>query len=76
MASAEVPEITGQPVIDTPPLPEWPINFASAEPDLTEPTANRLYDLHGRIGGEETSDLILSTSGNHLRDRQGQPDTT
>ena len=58
-----VPAITGAPHIVTPPtLLDWPNDFKGTTPFLTEPTANRLNDLHGQIG---QCDIVLSTAGNY-----------
>lgn len=58
-----VPKITGSPEIVTPELLlEWPGDFKQADPYLTEPTANRLNDLHGEVG---RCDAVLSTAGNY-----------
>lgn len=57
------PKITGSPVIVTPPtLLDWPADFPEAIPYLTEPTSNRLNDLHGQVGN---CDVVLSTAGNY-----------
>jgi formylmethanofuran dehydrogenase subunit D len=58
-----VPKINGTPKIVAPEmLLDWPEDFAGVTPYLTEPTANRLNDLHGEIG---SCDIVLSTSGNY-----------
>ena len=60
---AEVPKITGTPTIITPEtLLDWPQEFPVTTPYLTEPTANRLHDLHGQVGN---CDIVLSTAGNY-----------
>ena len=67
-ASAEMPSITGKPVIDAPQILEWPLDGATATPSLHNPTSNSLYDLHGKV---DSCDLVLSTEGNYhmaLRD--------
>jgi hypothetical protein len=57
------PKITGTPHIVTPEtLLDWPSDFPGTIPDLTEPTANRLNDLHGQVG---QCDIVLSTAGNY-----------
>ena len=61
-AFAQAPAITGQPVIDSPQLLAWPRDFGPGDPDLSEPTANTLNDLHGTAGN---CDLVLSTEGNY-----------
>ena len=61
-ALAEVPKITGHPHIVTPDLLDWPADFPQVNPYLTEPTSNRLNDLHGNIGN---CDIVLSTAGNY-----------
>jgi len=64
-----MPIITGEPKIITPnELLDWPQDIPQSNPYLTEPTANRLNDLHGQIG---QCDIVLSTSGSYhmaLRD--------
>ncbi|HAK60060.1 MAG TPA: hypothetical protein DCO77_06705 [Nitrospiraceae bacterium] len=70
-ALAEVPVITGSPQIVTPALLDWPRDTEKQTPDLTEPTANRLEDLHGELVNCSSMDLVLSTAGNYhmaLRD--------
>lgn len=58
-----VPKITGAPAIVTPKnLLTWPGEYSGIKPYLTEPTANRLNDLHGQIG---RCDIVLSTAGNY-----------
>ncbi len=57
-----VPKVTGKPKIVTPDLLEWPSDFAQSSPYLTEPTANRLSDLHGQV---KNCDIVLSTAGNY-----------
>lgn len=62
-SSLATPEITGSPYIVTPPtLLDWPDDFPGVTPYLTEPTSNRLADLHGQIG---SCDIVLSTAGNY-----------
>jgi len=57
------PKITGSPKIVSPEsLLTWPSEFPIAGAYLTEPTANRLNDLHGQIG---RCDIVLSTAGNY-----------
>lgn len=57
-----VPKITGTPHIVSPNLLSWPSDHNGVKPNLTEPTANRLNDLHGQIAD---CDLVLSTAGNY-----------
>ncbi|MHB1676185.1 MAG: substrate-binding domain-containing protein [Sulfuriferula sp.] len=59
---AEMPTITGKPVIDTPQILDWPLDRSAAKPNLHDPTSNTLYDLHGQIA---SCDLVLSTEGNY-----------
>ena len=62
------PPITGAPIIDAPELLEWPKDNPPRDPDLTEPTSNRLWDFHGSI---DDCEMVLSTAGNYhmaLRD--------
>ena len=57
------PKIAGTPHIVTPDtLLQWPGDFPGTLPNLTEPTANRLNDLHGQVG---QCDIVLSTVGNY-----------
>ena len=61
--ASAAPQITGSPHIVTPAdLLDWPADFPQADPYLTEPTANRLNDLHGQIG---RCDIVMSTAGNY-----------
>ena len=65
------PVIAGVPTLSLPPLLDWPRDVAAPTPDLTEPTNNRLYDLHGEINDCASMDLVFSTAGNYhmaLRD--------
>ncbi len=67
-AMAEVPKITGKPVIDEPPILEWPSDRGTLTPNLNDPSANLLNDFHGELS---SADLVLSTEGNYhpaLRD--------
>ena len=68
---AEVPVITSSPTIDKPLLLEWPLDEAATDPDLSEPTANNINDLHARISKCDDINVVLSTAGNYhmaLRD--------
>lgn len=56
------PTITGKPTIDSPPVLNWERDRDTGTPDLTEPTSNRLWDLHSKMSD---CDLVLSTSGNY-----------
>lgn len=57
------PKITGSPQIVSPEsLLDWPADFPQSKPYLTEPTSNRLADLHGEVG---QCDIVLSTAGNY-----------
>jgi hypothetical protein len=60
-AGAEVPEITGKPVIDAPSLLDWPADQGRLIPNLNDPTANILHDVHAELS---SCDLVLSTEGN------------
>ena len=67
-ALADPLPITGTPTIDQPRLLRWPHDLHRRKPDLTEQTANRVYDLHAVF---KSCDLVLSTAGNYhmaLRD--------
>jgi len=58
-----VPAINGTPkIVEPESLLDWPGDFPNVKPYLTEPTANRLNDLHGEIG---QCDIVLSTAGNY-----------
>ncbi|MDA8232677.1 MAG: substrate-binding domain-containing protein [Magnetospirillum sp.] len=59
---AEMPPITGKPVIDTPKLLEWQADRGVVLPNLDDPTADTLYDLHA---GVSSCDIVLSTEGNY-----------
>jgi hypothetical protein len=61
-AWAEIPKITGKPVIDAPLILNWPLDGGTATPNLHTPTSNVLYDLHGKV---DSCDLVLSTEGNY-----------
>ena len=70
-AYADVPIITGSPTIDKPQLLEWPLDIPATDPDLSEPTANNINDLHARISNCNDINVVLSTAGNYhmaLRD--------
>jgi hypothetical protein len=62
VAAAVVPNITGTPVIDAPPQLDWPLDQGVLTPNLNDPTADLLHDLHGHIAA---ADLVLSTEGNY-----------
>ncbi len=61
------PAIHGRPVVDTPKMLMWPRNAKPAPADLTDPTADLLFDLHGNIQGRACRDvgLVVSTEGNY-----------
>ncbi len=59
---AVLPKITGTPVIDMPLVLNWPLDQGELTPNLNDPTADLLHDLHGNIS---SSDLLLSTEGNY-----------
>ncbi len=61
-AWAEMPKITGKPIIDTPEILEWQTDEKTVTPDLNDPTSNVLLDLHGVIS---SCDLLLSSEGNY-----------
>lgn len=61
-AHAAMPQITGKPVIDTPPILAWPVDGGVGTPNLHDPNADTLYDLHGKV---DSCDLVLSTEGNY-----------
>lgn len=58
---AELPKITGKPVIDAPTLLDWPADQGTVIPNLNDPTANILNDVHAQL---THCDLVLSTEGN------------
>ncbi len=60
-AGAEAPKITGKPVIDAPQFLDWPADQGMLRPNLNDPTANLLNDVHAQIA---SCDLVLSTEGN------------
>lgn len=62
---AVMPSVTGTPIIDSPQLLDWARDSVSRAPDLTEPTNNRLQDLHGSVASCDSMDLVLSTAGNY-----------
>lgn len=65
------PPIEGAPLIDAPQLLDWPLDIPASGPDLSEPTSNRIFDLHARISNCEDVNVVLSTAGNYhmaLRD--------
>jgi hypothetical protein len=59
---AEIPQITGKPVIDAPRLLNWPADQETARPNLNDPTSNLLCDFHGYWSD---CDLVFSTEGNY-----------
>ena len=59
---AELPKITGKPVIDAPQLLAWPPDREITHPNLNDPTANILNDFHGVLS---SCDLAFSTEGNY-----------
>jgi hypothetical protein len=60
--AAQIPEITGKPVIDAPQLLEWPADREVTHPNLSDPTSNTLFDFHAVIS---SCDLGFSTEGNY-----------
>jgi hypothetical protein len=62
VAAAVMPKITGTPLIDAPPQLDWPLDQGILTPNLNDPSADLLHDLHGQIGA---ADLVLSTEGNY-----------
>ncbi len=61
------PAIHGRPVVNTPHMLMWPRNAKPAAADLTDPTADLLFDLHGNLQGRvcRNVDLVVSTEGNY-----------
>ncbi len=71
IVKAELPELLGKPIIDTPVLLDWPLDIEPTTPDLSEPTSNRIFDLHARVSDCDNTNIVLSTAGNYhmaLRD--------
>ncbi len=67
-AEADLPRITGKPVLDTPALLDWPTDQGTVIPNLNDPTSNTLNDFHANLS---SCDLVFSTEGNYhpaLRD--------
>ena len=61
-ALAQQPALVGNPVIVEPDLLAWPDDFPAENPNLSEPTSNRLADFHGEFND---CDIVLSTAGNY-----------
>jgi hypothetical protein len=59
---AQLPKITGKPVIDAPLLLAWPTDREVTHANLSDPTSNTLYDVHGVLSA---CDLAFSTEGNY-----------
>jgi hypothetical protein len=59
---AELPKITGKPLIDAPALLHWPTDQETGLPHLNDPTSNVLFDFHGCLSA---CDLVFSTEGNY-----------
>ena len=49
--SAEMPKITGTPLIDTPSVLQWPGDRGDTQPNLNDPTSHTLFDFHGEVNG-------------------------
>ncbi len=58
---AEMPKISGKPVVDAPPWLDWPADQGTLTPNLNDSTSNILNDVHAQIS---SCDLVLSTEGN------------
>lgn len=66
--SGAVPVYDGTPRIDKPRYLTWEQDFIPADPDLTTPDTNMVFDLHAQ---QSTCDIVLSTAGNyHMALRQ------
>ncbi|MGD1841386.1 MAG: molybdate ABC transporter substrate-binding protein [Thermonemataceae bacterium] len=65
LAQSKYPIITGKPTVYSPSLLKWPRDFTPKTPDLSEPTSNRIYDLHAQVNDCNAFDLIVSTGGNY-----------
>lgn len=61
-AFAAVPAIHGKPEIDAPKLLDWPADRGVVQPNLNDPDADTLNDLHGTIS---SCDMLFSTEGNY-----------
>lgn len=62
-----LPPITNTPVIDGPPILNWPRDRKPLPAEITDPSADTLVDLHGALAGPscKSLDLFLSTEGNY-----------
>lgn len=58
------PPIAGEPIYFDAGMLPWPTDRPPAAPDLTEPTSNRIYDLHMEVKDCAHFGLIVSTAGN------------
>ncbi|MEM9981719.1 MAG: substrate-binding domain-containing protein [Bacteroidota bacterium] len=65
LAQSNHPIITSKPIVYHPSLLKWPRDFTPKTPDLSEPTSNRIYDLHAQVNDCSAFDLIVSTGGNY-----------
>lgn len=66
-AESPLPPVTGSPVIDQPPILNWPRDRKPLPADISDPSADTLSDLHGVLRGRSCRaiDLLLSTEGNY-----------
>ncbi|MCL4461868.1 MAG: substrate-binding domain-containing protein [Nitrospirae bacterium] len=66
-AESPLPPVTGSPVIDQPPILNWPRDRKPLPADISDPSADTLSDLHGILRGRSCRaiDLLLSTEGNY-----------
>jgi len=57
-----IPAITHKPVLVAPNILDWGTDRPHAPVDLSEPTSNRIHDIHSDV---KNCDIVLSTSGNY-----------
>jgi len=57
-----IPSITHKPELVSPDILDWGVDRSPASVDLTEPTSNRISDIHTEVNN---CDIVLSTSGNY-----------
>ncbi len=57
-----IPHLTNGPRIIAPDLLDWGVDQPASRADLSEPTANRINDIHSNM---TQCDIVLSTSGNY-----------
>jgi len=57
-----IPTITHKPELVAPNILDWGVDRPPSPIDLTEPTSNRINDIHSDV---KDCDIVLSTSGNY-----------